>query len=137
MKARISAPAPKLAVGINLPEDHSSSISKIMSAAGGKYISAEKDCALDTVGALCGYRGYSKSRKRVETDAEILIFSGLVGEELTNVLNALKSKGVNIPLKALVTPHNKDWTVSALAEELAAEHKYVTEHRKRDTNGQE
>ena len=66
---------------------------------------------------------------------ELLIFSGLENAQLNTAVSQLRRHGCIIPLKAMVTPHNKEWTVSALARELASEHEYMSNRGKRDGNG--
>ena len=44
---------------------------------------------------------------------------------LDALLAAMKSGGVNIPLKAAVTPTNRDWPLCQLAAELEKEHAAV------------
>ena len=47
------------------------------------------------------------------------VFCGLTDAQLDQALAALR--GVNIPLKAVVTGHNRDWTLGALLVELGRE----------------
>ncbi|MBQ8967889.1 DUF3783 domain-containing protein [Ruminococcus sp.] len=135
MKARINSVQPKVAAGVNLSEEKSAVVAEVMAALGGEYRAAGTDCGNDSVGSICGLRGYTENSERAEVSAELLIFSGLQGNELNKAVTMLREKGCSIPLKAMVTPHNKDWTVSALAEELAGEHEYMTSRGKRDSNG--
>lgn len=135
MKARLSAPVPKLAVGVNVLPEKAAAVEEAMSDVGGKYTAAVNDCGADSVGYVCGLPGYTENESRTEVTEELLLFSGLDGRELNKAVTILRSKGCDIPLKAMVTPHNRDWTVSALAGELAREHEYMTSRGKRDGNG--
>ena len=135
MKAKLSPPAPKTAAGVNISEEKAAVISKVMSALGGSFQAADKDCGADSIGFICGIKGYAKNEQRLDVSEELLIFSGLTPNELNKAVNKLRDKGCSIPLKAMVTQHNREWTVSALAKELAAEHEYMTSRRKRDGNG--
>ena len=50
-----------------------------------------------------------------------LILSGIAGEDLDVFLAALRGKGIDIPLKAVATPHNIGWSFAALYQELGRE----------------
>lgn len=50
-----------------------------------------------------------------------MIFSGFSGERMDAFLAALGRAGVPPVLKAVVTPTNLGWSVSALIDELARE----------------
>ena len=51
-----------------------------------------------------------------------LILCGLPGAEREALLDALRAAGAVIPLKAIVTPTNQNWSFAALLAELAREH---------------
>lgn len=136
MKARISSPLPKVAVGVNISEEKAAVLTEVMSAVGGEFRRAEGDCGADTIGYFCGLKGYAASGERLDVKEELLIFSGLDSRELNKVVVALRDKGCSIPLKAVVTPQNKDWTVSALAVELMREHELMTARAKGEGNEQ-
>ena len=53
----------------------------------------------------------------------MLVFCGLSSARLDAVLAALRRKGVRIPHKAVLTPHNAEWTPVQLFSELDEEHK--------------
>ena len=57
-------------------------------------------------------------------DTPALIVSGLRHDngELSQFLDAVKSCGMQFPLRAMVTPTSKGWTLGALLEELHREH---------------
>ena len=135
MKARLSAPLPKVGAGVNIPQEKADVVAEVMAEVGGKFIAAPNDCGADTVGYVCGLSGYTENEARTEVTEKILIFSGLDNKDLNKAVTMLRSKGCEIPLKAMVTPHNRDWTVSALAGELAREHEYMTSRGKRDSDG--
>ena len=89
---------------------------------------------LDTaVGALCEGRAAAAAPAAAPDTAAApgtpaLIVSGLRHDngELATVLDSLKRLGVTPPLRAMVTPTSKDWTLRALLAELNAEHAAVT-----------
>ena len=57
-------------------------------------------------------------------DTPALIVSGLRHDngELSQFLDAVKACGMQFPLRAMVTPTSKGWTLGALLEELHREH---------------
>lgn len=79
-----------------------------------------------TIGALAGTPGAASNTQKAPVGyklPEILIFSGLEDGTLDFFLAAWKNAGIApIPLKAIVTPHNTNWRLYALTEELQKEH---------------
>ena len=54
---------------------------------------------------------------------ELLVFSGLQENSLQLFLAAYREAQIEqIPLKAIVTPHNISWSIYELSRELASEH---------------
>ena len=51
----------------------------------------------------------------------------LGGQDNVQVARALREKGVQIDYKAVVTPHNRQWTVLELLEELKRERQAIRE----------
>ena len=79
-----------------------------------------------TIGFLSGIDGFEvRPLKPLETPPvlreEALIFSGHTRERLDEVLRALREGGIYISLKAIVTPHNVNWTLAQLCRELEEE----------------
>ena len=77
----------------------------------------------ETVGALFQLPGFSlKKTKGAVSEEKLILFSGISGKELERLLEALHQArlGENT-LKAVVTPHNCQWTLSALILELTKE----------------
>lgn len=78
------------------------------------------------IGYLAGIKGFSEKKLSVlelppRIDEEILLFSGIEDGRLDDVLAMLRGSGLSVSLKAIVTPHNVNWTLAALYRELAAE----------------
>lgn len=78
------------------------------------------------LGFLLGLDGYTQ---HPATDnhavGEALIFYNFTKQELDRMLSALKRAGITIPLKAVVTEHNINWTVATLIGELEQEHRLM------------
>lgn len=60
----------------------------------------------------------------------LLLLDGVDGELLQTLLAALKKEGVQVDYKAVVTPHNRQWTVVELLEELKRERQAIREAQK-------
>ena len=60
-------------------------------------------------------------------DRPALIVSGLRHDngELSNFLDLIKAGGAEIPVRSMVTPTSKNWTLAQLLLELNAEHETV------------
>lgn len=54
----------------------------------------------------------------------ILVIEGLEQKELDSLLMELKKEGAKVPLKAVVTEHNRNWSFERLAGELKNENAY-------------
>lgn len=57
---------------------------------------------------------------------EMLVFAGVSGGRLDEVLAALREKKLRIPYKAVMTAMNRNWTVRQLHREIRAEHEAMT-----------
>lgn len=57
---------------------------------------------------------------------EMLIFSGISGQEMDAVLAALRQADLVVPLKATVTMYNYSWNGYAIYQELSKEHRKFT-----------
>jgi len=51
-----------------------------------------------------------------------LLLCDLGDRQLDRLLAAMRRAGVSVPYKAVLTPHNRDWTLAALIEEVVREH---------------
>ncbi len=59
-----------------------------------------------------------------------IIFCGLSDEQLDNCLALLRGCGQQVPLKAILTIHNQNWTFGKLFQELESEYQYFQSHKK-------
>lgn len=125
MKARIAAPLPMRAVGINISQEKAKDVIELIVKLGGQYVEAPSDCGEQKVGCICGLHGYTFSEEKSEISSEILVFSGLDAKAINAVVTRLRERDCMIPLKAIATDKNKDWTVAQLEKELIKEHEYM------------
>ena len=56
------------------------------------------------------------------------VFAGFFGGRMDQVLAALRKAGIRIDRKAVLTAVNRQWTATALYEELGREHEAVQSH---------
>lgn len=86
---------------------------------------AGPDAMEQTVGALLGLPGSDAQPQTVPgsfSPEPALIFSALSDRALEQTLTALRQSGLaQHCLKAVLTPHNRSWTLGALLEELRTE----------------
>ena len=78
------------------------------------------------IGTLAGISGFRKDGKAYlgpDFATEMLVFSGMLPEQMDTFLAEYKATGLPpVALKAIVTPHNVSWTADALFRELLKEH---------------
>lgn len=91
-----------------------------------KCVEIPADKAGESVGFLAGYNGFMSNGSSVTAEGECLIFSGIEGKRLDLLLKAMRTSGLNIPLKAIVTATNQSKSVEWLIEELSKEHEAMT-----------
>ena len=83
----------------------------------------------ETLGAVAGYPGYARTGIPYEGSAQeepFLVMRDLDGKRLDELLRRMREEGIGpIPLKAVVTATNRDWTFLALMDELREEHRVM------------
>ena len=55
-------------------------------------------------------------------EAAFMLLCGLGDRQLDRLLAAMRRAGVFVPYKAVLTEHNRNWTLCKLIEEVAREH---------------
>ena len=58
-------------------------------------------------------------------EKEFMLLCGLGDKQLDRLLAYMRRAGVSVPYKAVLTEHNKDWTLCKLIEEVAREHEFL------------
>jgi hypothetical protein len=75
-----------------------------------------------TVGFLAGLGGHARTPYTGQAPTEsLLVMSELTHEQINELLTALRTASAAIDYKAVVTKHNRAWTVLALLDELKQE----------------
>lgn len=78
---------------------------------------------LQPVGVLAGYGGEPAQLYFGRAPQEpVLVMADFSSAQLDGLLAALRNGGVRIPLKAVLTETNQNWSLLALIEELQREH---------------
>ena len=88
----------------------------------------------ETLGYLAGYAGFEPAQgpsPAALPDGECMVLAGLEERELHGFLDDLRSSGVEIPLKAVVTGPNQSWTFARLMEELGREREAIRQAQRR------
>ena len=74
-----------------------------------------------TLGALCGLEPLKAKAPAVQVGEEMLVFAFLPDGTLDRLLPALRSAGLSVRLKAVLTPTNRDWNCGQLYQEPKGE----------------
>ena len=79
------------------------------------------------LGYLLGMEGFTPGLPGSVTPfpEEMMVMEGLRGPQLNQFLDALRSRGAAIALKAVVTEHNVNWSSLQLYRELQMEHRQL------------
>lgn len=134
MKARIIPTIPETVLTYNLGEK-TAVTEKAAASLGMKCIVIPADKAGESLGFLAGYNGFTSNGSSVTAEGECVIFSGITGKRLDQLLKAMREAGLNIPLKAIVTAHNQSKSVEWLLEELKKEHEAMMRAKQANRTG--
>lgn len=89
----------------------------------------------EKIGALAGLPGMELSNNHFFGKAfkdEVLIFVGISSDNLDEILKRYRESNIKpIPLKAVLTPHNAQWNLVQLQQELIREHLEFANRNKR------
>ena len=124
MKSRIIPTLPETILSYNIGEK-TEKLEETANSLNMKHVPIPADKAGETVGFLAGYSGFSSNGTEISAEGECVIFSGITSKRLDALLKAMRDRGLDIPLKAVVTQHNQNKSVEWLLSELAKEHKAI------------
>ena len=102
-------------------EEHEEALGRLADELGVPLRRAEPEESGQTVGYLTGWPGSARREADAGESEPCLVMSGLPEKTLDTLLLRLKGNGINIPLKAVVTPANRGWTLEQLTRELRRE----------------
>ena len=125
MKADYNKPA-RLIAAYGLEEKKLSALSVFCDREGIRLRLVLPDEADRTVAELCSSYAEEYRSCSAPPDGECLIFAGFDRGELSAAVDGLRENGIKVPLKAIATPSNLGWPLSALLTELAREHDYMS-----------
>ncbi len=122
MKARVLRKQPKIVMMYNLNYEKAAEISRICVNNGVRPLELDTTSAAFSVGYLGEYEGYSGDFVKCDIPQnEAVVFSALTGSEVNAILSEMKSKGVTVELKGMVTETNKSWGLGKLISEFVEE----------------
>lgn len=109
----------------------------------------EEEQTEETLGALLRLPGFEavetvsgeviqgEASRKKELTRQMMVLHGFTNRRLEEFLQNMRRAGMPvIPLKAIVTPQNVNWTFSALYEELEREHEAMQKRRQERNQGQ-
>lgn len=93
-----------------------------------RAVTIEKDRLNETAGRLAATNGAAREAAPYDGEerAEFLLFCGLGGRQLDRLLAAMRRGGVSVARKAVLTEHNRGWTLCKLMDEIEREHAAFT-----------
>lgn len=114
--------APKI-LAANLSDEHDSKIRDISVKYRAEYIAV--DDLRKSIACIIGEKtaDAKDSGKYPDTDSECILFAGFERGTLNRMLDDFKAQSIRIPLKAMYTPYNRDWSFAHLINELTEEHR--------------
>ena len=124
MKAHIAGAQKPLALLYRLPEalPGGAALRAALAALGIGWAEVDDEKLSCSVGFLAGMGGRQAAPYKGEApDTKLLLMSGFQKKQLSALLDALREAGADIPLKAVVTKHNKTWSALELLAELRRE----------------
>ncbi|WP_124097983.1 DUF3783 domain-containing protein [Ruminococcus sp. Marseille-P6503] len=124
MKSRIVTAKP-LILSFNLAPEKHTALTALCSEENIEYRTVTASQSCEQIGFLCGFPGFKQRNAVCENPPaeECIIFNGIDRRRLDNFIKAMRSASVSVSLKAVCTPTNQAWTLSALIGELSKEHK--------------
>lgn len=121
---------------LGLNDAKSAAVGRLCSQLGITYIRLMETDRKRKVGEIAhhaeqGIMLLNSSQQDVQPSPELLVFSELTESKLDEFLAEYRKAGIEpIALKAVVTPHNAEWTIDELTAELIKEHTAVFLNRK-------
>lgn len=87
-------------------------------------LTVSEEQAGETVGRLVSTNAAAHDAPAPERAPEeaFLLLCALSDRQLDRLLAAMRRAGVSVPYKAVLTEHNRDWTLAALIREIVREH---------------
>lgn len=99
-------------------------VKQVLQANSHPYKLLTKDDVNNTIASLMELHHTPIEGIHESIDLDILIFHEVEDEDITRLSQALRAQDAHVERKAVLTKHNKDWTLIALLQEIALEHRY-------------
>lgn len=91
----------------------------------------------NSLGYLAGIPGFSPAESSWDQplpQRDAMIFCGMEEKQVRQLLEKMNRSGLQVELKAVMTPHNRSWPFGALLAELEKEH--LALHRQKAAPGE-
>ena len=134
MRAHVKRPEP-IALIHGLTAQDFSTVENVLREQGAQVLEVGCDRLHWQVGTLAGFAGFQPPQpaENVPLASAVLLFSGFSGKAVDRALDALRTTGVKIPLKAVVTSSNRSWVFGDLLAHLQEEHAAFTAAKENHT----
>ncbi len=132
MKARINREK-VLLYRLGAETEKGARIQKLLKEIGVQAVELDKTALGQTLGCLAGLPGYPREDAEPPAtvpEQELMAFSGFSDSRLNAFLRAYREALIPpVHLKAVVTPHNRDWRLCDLFGELEKEHAFFQKYQ--------
>lgn len=133
MKARVKTSSPERVLTCALDDVAGMRLSSILQGLAIEERRISPDEWGQDVGYLAGFTGYREKEAPAAplSCGGVMVMCGLSEARMNALLKALKEHEIRVPLKAVVTAANQNWSFARLVEELNREHQAFTQGRRR------
>lgn len=134
MKARVTGNQPEKVLTFAIDQTLQPLLSETLQKLSIDEYRVPPEACGQSVGYLAGFPGFAESTEAVcapSCSRGVLCMSGISNARINTLLSALKEKKISIPLKAVVTATNQNWSFAKLIDELMKEHEAIA---KKHTN---
>ena len=133
MKAHIAAKVPERALSYAVEPAMQPLLSAVLKALSIEEYSVSPDELGQKVGYLAGFPGFSETEEHPAAPScgGVLCMCGMSSARMDELLKALRTNGVSVPIKAMATAMNQSWSFAELVTELIKEHEAILAQRRR------
>ena len=120
-------PAGPMAALLNLDAGtpRGDAVRAVLASQGIRVKTVTPDMLGSPVGAIAGLPGFKRLSKAYEGEVpgcEFMLFNGISGQKLNELLAAMRESDASVGCKAQVTEHNRLWPFATLVAEVFREH---------------
>ncbi len=125
MKARIAATIPEQVLTFGIAPKERDLLTEVLKELSVQERPVSPEEGGQYVGYLAGLPGFAKEEDAGQRAADgngVLCMCGFSRKRMDQLLQALQSRDIHIPLKAVLTDTNRGWRFCDLVKELTREH---------------